>query len=94
VATGVELRDAAALIASAPWYVGNDSGISHLAGLLGRHGVVLFGPTRAARWRPLGGTLEPIAADDVAEEEIVARVCARLAMLAGDRLDTTPAPRH
>ena len=34
--------------------VGNDSGPSHLASALGVRGVVLFGPTDLAIWRPLG----------------------------------------
>lgn len=60
VASGLALGTAAALVASAPRYLGNDSGISHLAGALGRRGVVLFGPTRPERWRPLGGRLRPL----------------------------------
>ena len=55
--TDLSIVEAAALIASAPSWIGNDSGMSHLAGALGRRGVVLFGPTRPQRWRPLGGTL-------------------------------------
>jgi ADP-heptose:LPS heptosyltransferase len=35
-------------------YVGNDSGVSHLAGLLGVPSLVAFGPTEPARWRPVG----------------------------------------
>lgn len=35
-------------------YAGNDSGISHLAGLSGAGGVVVFGPTDPAVWRPEG----------------------------------------
>ncbi|MBI3768292.1 MAG: glycosyltransferase family 9 protein [Deltaproteobacteria bacterium] len=92
VVSGLGLCEAAALIASAPWYVGNDSGISHLAGLLDRRGVALFGPTRAARWRPLGA-LEAIRWTGISEDKVVARVAARLATLAGDRLDT-PTPWH
>jgi Glycosyltransferase family 9 (heptosyltransferase) len=57
VASDLSVLDTAAVIASAARYVGNDSGVSHLAGALGRAGVVLFGPTRAERWRPLGGHL-------------------------------------
>lgn len=80
VAAGVGLRDAAALIGGASWYVGNDSGMSHLAGLLERRGVVLFGATRAARWRPFGGALRPVSYrdvdEDVDEDEVVARVLA------------------
>lgn len=57
VLVGSSIVAAAAAIASAPSWLGNDSGMSHLAGALGRRGVVLFGPTRPARWRPLGGRL-------------------------------------
>ncbi len=66
------ILDAAALIASAASYVGNDSGVSHLAGALDRRGVVLFGPTRAARWRPLGGRLDVV---EFAERSVDAVAC-------------------
>jgi len=39
------LVDLAALLARAALYLGNDSGVSHLAGAVGAAGVVLFGPT-------------------------------------------------
>ena len=48
------LPDLAALLAGVDLYLGNDSGVSHLAAAVGTPGVVLFGPTTAARWRPLG----------------------------------------
>jgi ADP-heptose:LPS heptosyltransferase len=35
-------------------YVGNDSGATHLAGMLGLPTVALFGPTDSACWAPLG----------------------------------------
>jgi ADP-heptose:LPS heptosyltransferase len=35
-------------------FVGNDSGVSHLAAAAGGRGVVIFGPTEPARWRPMG----------------------------------------
>ena len=35
-------------------FVGNDSGVSHLAAAAGAPGVVIFGPTDPDRWRPLG----------------------------------------
>lgn len=47
------LPDVAALLAGVALYLGNDSGISHLAAAVGAPGVVLFGPTDARRWRPL-----------------------------------------
>ena len=48
------LADLAARLAGCRAYLGNDSGVSHLAGLAGARSVVLFGPTPAAVWRPLG----------------------------------------
>jgi len=51
---GLELGEAAALAAQARVFVGNDSGVSHLAAAAGAPGVVLFGPTDPRRWHPLG----------------------------------------
>lgn len=42
----------AGLARLAAFFVGNDSGVSHLAAAAGCKGVVIFGPTDAARWRP------------------------------------------
>jgi ADP-heptose:LPS heptosyltransferase len=85
LATDLDLLGTAALLASAPRYLGNDSGISHLAGALGLAGIVLFGPTRPERWRPLGGRLVPIAFETDA--------AAIAQLLTGTCLDT-PTPRH
>ncbi len=52
-----DLRVLAWYLAHAQHYVGNDSGVSHLAGVLGVRGTVFFGPTEPAIWRPLGNTL-------------------------------------
>ena len=48
------LEELAARLAGCRAYLGNDSGVSHLAGLCGAKTLVLFGPTPAAVWRPLG----------------------------------------
>jgi len=56
------LVDLAALLARAALYLGNDSGVSHLAGAVGAAGVVLFGPTEGRRWRPLAGRLVALGA--------------------------------
>ena len=52
------LTELAWYLAHAAWYVGNDSGVSHLAGVLDTPGTVFFGPTDPAAWRPLGETIE------------------------------------
>jgi ADP-heptose:LPS heptosyltransferase len=49
-----DLPDVAALLGLVDAYVGNDSGVSHLAGAVGCRGVAIFTATDPARWRPLG----------------------------------------
>jgi heptosyltransferase-2 len=44
----------AAFLSDCSLYIGNDSGVTHLAGLLGLRTVALFGPTDPALWKPLG----------------------------------------
>lgn len=78
VLAGLSLVDAAATVASAPTWLGNDAGMSHVAGLLDRRGVVLFGPTRATRWRPLGGALATVDFAGRALDAVVREVDARL----------------
>ena len=44
-------------------YVGNDSGITHLAAALGVATVAIFGPTDPARWAPRGKHVRVLHAD-------------------------------
>jgi ADP-heptose:LPS heptosyltransferase len=44
----------AAFLSTCALYVGNDSGVTHLAGMLGLPTIALFGPTDPALWTPLG----------------------------------------
>ncbi len=53
-ASGFDVAQAAALLSGCRHYVGNDSGISHLAALLGVPSAVIFGPTDPAVWAPRG----------------------------------------
>jgi hypothetical protein len=46
--------DLMAELSTAAGYVGNDSGPTHLAAMMGVAAVALFGPTDAAVWRPPG----------------------------------------
>lgn len=52
--TGDELQ---AVLRSADAYLGNDSGPTHLAALLGVPTIALFGPTPMSVWKPLGPTV-------------------------------------
>jgi heptosyltransferase-3 len=57
----IELLSAAALLRHCSIYLGNDSGFSHLAGLLGCTSIVLFGPTDPLVWKPLGPRVQVVA---------------------------------
>ncbi len=48
------LMRVAAVLRLAGRYLGNDSGVSHLTGALDGRGVVVFGPSDPAIWRPFG----------------------------------------
>jgi heptosyltransferase-3 len=54
IAASVPLRLLAAILSSCDAYLGNDSGISHLAAGLGLRSIVIFGPTPPEQWSPLG----------------------------------------
>lgn len=55
VVAGQPLTRVAAVVRRAHRYLGNDSGISHLAGLVDVSAVVLFGDTHPETWAPAGG---------------------------------------
>ncbi len=50
----LSVREAAQLLAAADGYIGNDSGISHLAAAVGARTIALFGPSNPALWSPRG----------------------------------------
>jgi heptosyltransferase-2 len=50
----LDLPTVAAIATIASAFVANDSGVAHLAAAVGASGVVIFGPTDPARWRPQG----------------------------------------
>jgi hypothetical protein len=49
-----ELPELAAVLAACAGYVGNDSGVTHLAAAVGTPVVALFGPTDPSLWGPRG----------------------------------------
>jgi ADP-heptose:LPS heptosyltransferase len=54
VLSEVGLGELAGIAHLARCFIGNDSGVSHLAAAAGARGLVIFGPTAPERWRPLG----------------------------------------
>ena len=59
---GLTLPQVVALLRACTLYLGNDSGISHLAGAAGAYGAVLFGPSDPAVWAPRSGRLQVLHA--------------------------------
>lgn len=61
---GLSLPQGAALLRRSRLYLGNDSGISHLAGIVGARGVVVIGPTDPTVWAPRSESLKILHAPD------------------------------
>jgi heptosyltransferase-3 len=57
IAASLPLELIAALLSVCDAYLGNDSGISHLAAALGLRSLVIFGPTRPEQWAPAGASV-------------------------------------
>lgn len=55
--SGRNLLEVASLLGACAGYVGNDSGITHMAAALGVPTVALFGPTDPAAWGPRGSNV-------------------------------------
>jgi heptosyltransferase-3 len=89
----LSLAEVAAVLARADLYVGNDSGLMHIAAATGVPTLGLFGPTPASEYGPVGPRAEAVLADgppattpmDRLEVETVAEAAARL-------LASLPAP--
>jgi len=71
------LPDLAALLAGVDAYVGNDSGVSHLAAAVGARGAAVFVATRAGRWAPLGARVVAITHRDAHTPRAVLTTLAR-----------------
>ena len=55
------------LLRTADGYIGNDSGVSHLAAYMGLSVLVVFGPTDPKRWRPFGNNVCVVEPSDVSK---------------------------
>jgi ADP-heptose:LPS heptosyltransferase len=70
VSFDLSLPEVTALAARARLFVGNDSGIAHIAAAAGAPSVVVFGSSNIAHWRPWTNT--PV---DVVYEEMPCQPC-------------------
>ena len=72
---GRDLLVVAGLLAECGLYIGNDSGISHLAAATGAPMIAFFGPTDPALWAPQGERVRVIAAEtleDISVDAVLA----------------------
>jgi len=58
---GLSLPVLAGVLSHCKGFLGNDSGVSHLAGAVGIPTVVIFGPTDPSLWSPKGKTVRILA---------------------------------
>jgi len=72
-----DLYELACWLATARVYIGNDSGITHLAAAVGTPVVALFGPTDPRRWAPRGDRVRIVAKPTlacIAPEDVILRL--------------------
>jgi hypothetical protein len=64
LARDLDLFQLAALLQGASLFLGNDSGVTHLAAGLGRPTVAVFGPTNPNVWRPRGPSVRTLGGNE------------------------------
>lgn len=74
VVRGLELAKVAALLSRSALYLGNDSGITHMAAALGVETIALFGPSSPMQWAPRGKKVTVVA------KKIACSPCGRAVM--------------
>jgi len=58
-----DLTELSCLLKTSGGFIGNDSGISHLAAFLGLPTVTIFGPSDSQRWKPMGRAVKAVWAE-------------------------------
>jgi hypothetical protein len=74
---GLSLTEVADELLNCRLYIGNDSGITHLASYLGCPTIALYGPTDPQVWGPVGRRVEVLwksSLADISLEEIKSRI--------------------
>ena len=62
--TDLSLTDVLELLSCADTFLGNDSGITHLAAAMGIKTIAIFGPTNPKVYRPIGPAVTAVANND------------------------------
>ena len=70
VMAGLSLAEAARVLSACRAYVGNDSGMTHLAAALGLPTVALFGPSNPAAWGPRGRRVRIVRSTEPTTESL------------------------
>lgn len=83
VLRGLSVRELARELGRGQIFVGNDSGVTHLAAWLGLPTIALFGPSDPASWSPLGDVRVLRACTARASMQGEIRVCADPDCMAG-----------
>jgi len=58
-----DLTELAGLLKTSGGFIGNDSGVSHLAAFLGLPTVTIFGPSDPLRWKPIGRVVKAVLSE-------------------------------
>jgi ADP-heptose:LPS heptosyltransferase len=58
-----KLTELAGLLKTGAGFIGNDSGVSHLAAFMGLPTVVVFGPSDPKTWKPIGRVVKVVQPD-------------------------------
>ena len=70
-----EIEPLLRLLKSAPLYLGHDSGITHLAAMLGTPTIALFRKSNLQQWKPLGPRVEVI--EEESSPDLIWETCER-----------------
>lgn len=72
VVSDCSLMDLACVLSVCEGYIGNDSGVTHIAACLGVPVVALFGPSDSRLWGPMGANVTIIESAERATESLAA----------------------
>jgi predicted lipopolysaccharide heptosyltransferase III len=74
--TGLRLPEITALASRARLFVGNDSGIAHIASAVNTPSVVIFGSSKTEHWRPWANPLSEIVREEMPCQPCPGYTCA------------------